>query len=488
MEAKAKSTFSLLMTAMMLLTGLAVMAWLAIPDPGEVVDAAKTGPTPKSGGYMYVDNNDPEPKVEFEWIDAANNPKSYYFEDVWSYYSTNTHAMYKLPFAFPFFDNYYTELAVVCGGYIDFGGWQYSTPGYYYLASTSGVPTTSYENGWIAAWGYAIGGYYYYPRGDFGIYALQGETYGDRWVCFEWNKALAPGSYGSQPNPSGYEITFQIIIYESGLIKIQYLDSDSDYAPYSNGGYATAGIEDVTGTKGLAHCTYSDTSLKSGLAVMYGKNLGEVKDFTVDTDEGGSMYARHRNYNMRARVKHPIDNNMITVAEVTFGEGIARAVALGARDGSFYFSKVDPLGAIHVDTVNSRVYPMDGDLIIEFKVTPTFLYPSRNFQSIKFNLMGIGILPTGVRFPDVFWVETQLELVGALSAMSDKRGMIQNGGWVYGGEEFHFEGLRTLYPGTSLSPMPGTYSVSAVDERGTMWTQENVDGNIKVRVVAENDL
>ena len=482
MEAKAKSTFSLLMTAMMLLTGFAVMAWLATPGPDETVEAAKSEVKPNAGGYIWVDNLDPEPKVEFDWIDVANNPKSTHLKNAinFYYYYGDYYEEYKLPFKFPFFDGQYDTLRVMACGMIDVDGFQYN--GYYYLWQ---VPSPNYENGVIAPWAGAIGAYN--TPNEFKVMALQGETYGEKWVAFEWHKAYCYYYYSTQPG-SAYQITFQAILYESGLIKFQYLDADSDYTWYSNGMYAFAAIEDPTGTKGLVYSDYQDANLKSGLAVMFGKNMGEVKDFTVDTDEGGAMYAMHRNYNMRARVKHPIDNKMITVAEVTFGEGVARAVAIVARDGSYYFSKVDPIGAIHVDTVNSRMYTLDGDLIIEFRVTPTFQYPSRSFQSVKFNLIGIGILPTGARFQDVFWVQTQLELVGALAAMSENRGMIQNGGWVYGGEVFHFEGLRTVYPGTSLSPMPGTYSVSAIDERGTMWTQENVEGNIKVRVVAENDL
>jgi hypothetical protein len=441
-----------------------------------------------AGGYMYVDSNDPDPKVEFDWIDAANNPRSELLEEVKYYYTTNVFQFYDLPFSFPFYDGYYDECAVVCGGYLDFGGWQYSSiPGYYYFYGTN-WPMTTYERGVVAAWAYAIGGYSSYPTINFGVYALQGETYGERWVCFEWYKALAPGSYGGQPNPEQYEITFEIILYESGLIKMQYLDADTAYAAYSNGGYAVGGIMDVTGTKGVAHCKYSDTTLKSGLAVMYGKNIGEVGAVTVETEDGGAMYSMHRDYSITAEVKHPINNDMIKIVAISLGNNLADLVYYQNTDGSHFFSKIDASGFITVNAGASSSKTSGDFLEVTFKFSPTFAYPVTTPQGLKISVLGAGVMPGSTKIPDAFWVENRLQMIGSMVGVSDVAGIVENGGWIKGGVDFNFRGVKAVYPGTEKSPMPGSHTYTITDEVGNKFFQPYVTDFADVLVTSENDL
>ncbi len=487
MDGKTKLTFSMIVIALMTLTSFAVLVFWTSPEEETNVTAAKSNPSSTSGGYFWVDNNDPDPKVEFDWIECHGNPKSYYFANVWSYYQSYVYDSYQLPFSFPFFGSSYTTCSVVATGYIDFGGWQYSsTPGYYYFYYD--FPSTNYENGVISAWGYAIGGYYYYNTpGPFKVYALNGETYGEKWVCFEWYNALAPGSYVQQPSPEQYGVTFEIIIYESGLIKIQYLDATSAYSGYSNGAYGVVGIEDVTGTKGVTYKAYSSATLKDGLAVMFGKNFGYIDEVNVETEDNKALYAQHKDYTIQMKIRHPISNEMFKVAVLQFGDGIADAIMMMNADGTYYISELDPMGAIDVNFKACRKYDEGTRVVVEFRFAPTFSYPSRNFQDLKVVALGAGILPTSVLIPDSYWVENQLDVYGALSAVSETRGFVQSGGWVHGGEVFHFTGLKVVYPMTSLSPMTGTYSISATDERGIVWIQEDVDVLCNVRVVAEND-
>jgi hypothetical protein len=442
---------------------------------------------PQHAGYYYMDNTDPDPKVDFDWIDAANNPRSEYLEEAYNYYYSygNYYEEYDLPFQFPFFDDVYDKCAVLACGYIDFGGFQYN--GYYYVASSSStIPYSSYENGFIAAWAYAIGSYN--TPGDFRLFALEGETYGDRWVCFEWNKAYAPASYVSQPNSDTYQITFEIIIYESGLIKVQYLDADTSYSSYANGMYASAGIEDITGTKGINYCGYSDTNLKSGLAVLYGKGVAEITNYKMEADTGGALYAQSKAYYFELTAKHPINVDMIKAVAITFGNDRGTLVMNHQRRGSGVFLEEDPDDYLTLFPEKCSFSYPSGKLSVKFAFTPNFNYPTRTFERLTIGVYGVGVIPAILSFGDMYWVENQLELVGSLGVETATKDYVSNGGWVFGGEEIFFTGVKAVYPQTQISPMPGTYSYVATDEANVVW--EDTSGGLysHIRAVVENDL
>jgi hypothetical protein len=319
--------------------------------------------------------------------------------------------------------------------------------------------------------------------GDFKVYAMNGETYGERWVCFEWYSAYC---YFSYTDPT-YALTFEIIIYESGLIKMQYLDATTAYTSYNNGYYAATGIEDPTATNYCAYKALTDATLTDGLAIMFGKNFGFIDEVSINTEDNKALYAEHEDYTVRVKMRHPISNDMFKVAVVEFGDGIAQAIMMMNKDGSFYVSEMDPFGAINTNFATSRMYTLNNALIVEIKFAPTFAYPTRSFQDMKVLAIGAGILPTSAVAPGVFWVENQLDFYGALGAYSEERGFIQSGGWVHGGEIIHFKGLKAVYPMTAISPRAGSFTVTATDERGVAWVQENVEGNCDVKVIAEND-
>jgi len=475
--------------AIAVIVGMLAGGILILFTPAEKlsVDANKS-PSKDAGGYMWIDSLSPDPRVDFEWIECHGNPKSHYFKDVWSYYNTNVFDFYDLPFSFPFYDDVYTQCAITACGYIDFGGWQYSsTPGYYYHYDN--FPSPNYENGLIAVWMYAIGGYYYYDKGDFKVYALEGQTYGEKWVCFEWYKAYAPGSYSTQPSPEQYQITFEIIIYESGIIKLQYLDADSAYTYYSNGGYATVGIEDVTGSKGLTYCAYSDANLKSGLAVMFGKNLAKIDNVEVDVETGGAVYSLYRDYSVTVECTHPVNNDFLRAVVVSISGGLTELLYFQSPDGSFYFTKNDPNGYIQQNALlSSKEVTPQGTVKIRFSFSPTFAYPFTTFQTVTIKVLGAGIMPSSLIIPDLFYVENKLMTVGAPVGFSEEKGFIENGGWVRGNERFSLRGLRAVYPGTTKSPKPGAIWYSATDDQGTVWTQIDVTGGMmNVPVISEND-
>ncbi|MGA1865917.1 MAG: hypothetical protein ACMUFK_00450 [Thermoplasmatota archaeon] len=436
--------------------------------------------SPDGYGYMWADTNDPEPKIEYEWIDATKD--GYYLSQAWAYNSGSTHEYYDLPFQFPFYGEYFDQVLVHASGFIDFAPYYTSYSGY-----STNIPSTSYANGMIAVcWG-PIGSYSSYGPGDFRIFALEGRSSGERWVCFEWYKAYAPGSYTN--NGEGYQITFECIIYESGVIKLQYQDVTSAYSSpyYSNGYYQMVGIENHAGNIGLMYSSYTTANLKEGLAVMFGKSIMDIKEASLETDEGGVLYAQYRDYTIEALVNHPVSYSEVRAVSATLGQGLADLMMYYSADGSYVFSEIDPDGYVTLNTEASRVYIEGTDLRVTFKFSPTSAYPTSSFQSLKITALGYGAIIKTYVLDNAYWVENKLDLAGSLYAYSFDRGYIGNGGWVHGNENFQFRGVKAIYPNTDLSPRPGSVGFAVTDENGVSWTQEYVDGTCMIDVTAEND-
>jgi hypothetical protein len=283
-------------------------------------------------------------------------------------------------------------------------------------------------------------------------------------------------------------LNFEIIIYESGLIKLQYKDADTDYTSYTNGYYGLAGIEDPSGTIGLEYSDRMETNLYSGLAVMIGKDMLEVDSASVDTDAGGAAYAEYRDYELSAQVSSPVDNDQIRAVAVTLGNDLADMVMYYNSDGSYHFSESDPNGYVSLNVEDSYVVDNGDSLTANFKFSPSFAFPTNHFQDLTVQVIGVGALPGTRTIPDAFWVENKLDLAGSLLAYSENRGLIENGGWVHGSEEFQFRGLKAIYPGTVLSPRPGSHTFTATDEFGNEFIQTVVEGECEIDVIAENDL
>ncbi|RLI52211.1 MAG: hypothetical protein DRO93_15370, partial [Candidatus Thorarchaeota archaeon] len=204
--------------------------------------------------------------------------------------------------------------------------------------------------------------------------------------------------------------------------------------------------------------------------------------------EGGALYANYRDYKLSVEVKHPVNNDMLRVVSVEIGNGLSELLFFRTPDGSMFFTKDDPNGFLSLNTVRSNAEERGGWYIVNFMFAPTFSFPVTTFQDLKVKVLGAGAMPASTMMDDVFWVENRLHMVGFLAAYSEEVGYIENGGWVKGSEQFYFRGIKAVYPGTTFSPLPGTYSFTVTDEVGNKFVQSYVEGYANIPVTAENDL
>ena len=86
------------------------------------------------------------------------------------------------------------------------------------------------------------------------------------YLAIEWYDAACPYSYAS--SGSAYFITFEVLLYESGIIKMQYLDAYTAYTSYAYGLGASIGIENQDGTSGLEY-SYNTASVYNSDAIEY---------------------------------------------------------------------------------------------------------------------------------------------------------------------------------------------------------------------------
>ncbi|MFW3146623.1 MAG: hypothetical protein ACMUIE_07405 [Thermoplasmatota archaeon] len=413
-----------------------------------------------SYGYMWVDSNDPTPKTRYEWIEARGAGTKV------SISGDDSYTTVPFPFQFPYYGRYYDR------GYPNTNGLLGLTGQYYHYYNYD-IPTSNPSGSIFVYWddlSIVYSGEIWYIDGT--------NEYGVDYICIEWYQVDCP-LYGSD------QITFEVILYEDGMIKMQYYEVTATSS--GQGSSATVGLQSHDSTVGCKY-SYNQAVIYNGLAIMFGNQIAEMAGVEFETDEGGVLYAQHRYYSVSAKVKHPFDNDLMKQTSVTFGADLADAVCNFNPDGTYYFSAFDPNGYLNVDTVNSYVTEDEqGYMNVHFLVCPTFSYPTNGFQNLAVSTAAVGVMPGSQEIPDAYWVETQLDTAGSLYAYNDARGFIENGGWVGGNAEFYFRGVRAVYPGTALSPMSGSIQFTVTDELGNPWVQDYVDGDINLRVQAEND-
>lgn len=233
---------------------------------------------PHASGYVWVDNNAPDPVTTFDWMDATGGTLLPIWDedDDWN---TVT-----LPFTFNFFGTDYTQVDVSSNGFLSFDIDSDCNDNYNWddtLADESGnpIPFTDADcddvSGWggnplIASWFDDL------DPGECGN--PYHDTFGtepNRMFVVEFNDVCHNDCDDCEP---GEGITFETILFEgSNDIKVQYQDAffgtgDDDISEENNGGTATTGIN-KDGTTGLPY-SWADTVLTDGLAVLYTTNFG----------------------------------------------------------------------------------------------------------------------------------------------------------------------------------------------------------------------
>ena len=174
--------------------------------------------------------------TSYAWIDATGGTNT----GINSY--DDITAAISLPFAFPFYENSYSQLYITGAGYITFDEINW-------VDSSLEIPDESEPNNFISALtkSHSYSGSAVYYR-NFGTHFV-----------IQWNNVK---------DGNGGAYTFEAVLYPTGNIKFQYKT-----LPNPSQGYwcSTAGIENAAGTDGLVFWNYCDRPTTSSTAVLFTK-------------------------------------------------------------------------------------------------------------------------------------------------------------------------------------------------------------------------
>lgn len=203
-------------------------------------------------GYSWKDS-DAEGGPSFNWIDISSIGKAIALYD-------NDYKMAELPFNFPFYGEFKSEVYISSNGYLSFNSYDPSDSYNY------NIPRTYTPNDIIALYWDDLDPY------------VEGEIYyfGDNEKFIVQYQNIRRDNYNEN-------ITCQAILYRSGKIKFQYKTVDG----YANS--ATIGIENKDGIDGI-QVAYNQTYVKNNLAVeisdasLFLVNVSPTSD-TLKTNE-----------------------------------------------------------------------------------------------------------------------------------------------------------------------------------------------------------
>jgi len=284
------------LAALLLVSALVLTGILLVAPPG-TTDAATSGEPDTPGDYIWCDSKDPQPKVTYEWIDAKANGEEITEIDSSSGYTDRT-----LPFLFEYFGMEYDTISISARGYIQVGDDGGSSTYY-----SSNLPYSGDGvNGIIAvSWGSPYD--YYTPTGVYGGIHYYVPLQQD-FVCIEWN------------TNSG-QITSEIIIYDTGLIKMQWKDLGS-MTDYTSGTYLVAGIESPDGSVGRTYSKYSESNLMNAMAVEFSTNISSIEGMVLQNGHGDGhiCFAEYDYYEFQFTVSAPLGYGDINRARIYFGD------------------------------------------------------------------------------------------------------------------------------------------------------------------------
>lgn len=457
-----------LLTLIMVITMIA-SAMVVFNTAVEEAEAKKSAKD--SEGYYYMDSLDPSPKTTYNWVQVAGTGGA---TNLNIYGSSGYGSIDLSGWSFPHYGMDYSRIYVAARGYLALGSWGGTEYGY-----SSGVPQRDGTEPMIAVmWGYGYSNAQY----------ITGVTDNLNWVAIEW----ATNSYGGH---------YQVILYESGVIKMQYDQTGS--SSYTGGYYHSIGIEDETGNIGISYKGFYDQTMVDDMAIIWSFAEAEVSDLEVENShreipdgEGGNYsvcYAQMKEYKFTFNVTsdHPTlgvnDINEIRVyfgppswgiyARYTVAGGFA-AWSLGGG-GSGAGNGTIEINTSRSDLESNRLSdPWNMVLYVEF----TFEFPWEGMVPMTVWAKGAVALPTQMTYEDVFYLDTGVKMVGEFMYLGNGGRMLQSESFTRDNETVTFTGVTLMYNMTSPEhnvtyyPPNSSFYISVIDDELNEYSDMNVSG------------
>ena len=423
----------------------------------EEADSKKETPS-GSGGYSYVDGNDPDPKVECNFVDIRfdNDAKGY------SPDSYNDFVDLDLPFSFPYYGSSYDKAYASTYMALSFNRNSAQNIGSPY--NHRSIPKTEEPNTLLAVyWGpdYAFDWSNQDKQTIFTLHTTENDV---PVFIIQWE-----GRQGT---------LCQALLYKGGMIKFQY---QSVYV-YSNNGVGSRtiiGIENSQGTQGIGYSDYD--SVPSGediftapFAIAFVKEEIMVYDTELENGDGTNgrvVNAGSDYYRFKTRISH--SDGALAIKTVNL-----RLSPHKEKIDFTYFSKNDTFiqrSGLSFATLHREGSVSDtiGENSIEvtFSVDFKLSYPSEEPRNVTLIAAGLAAVPAVNEVEDLYRVENDLEW-NMKTVYSETQGgrRLSEGAWVGGGETIIFSGLKIVYEGSDEQPRPSLAQVKVSDNYETKKT------------------
>lgn len=401
---------------------------------------------PDGYGYKIVDGNEPEPVLEFDYVNIRSDPNVVEWDT--SNYETLIQA--NLGFNFDYYGTSYSKIYVSTFIAMSFVESSASSFRYYYQKT---MPSTASPKGLIAVY---FNNNNCYDRSSKRLFTLQTTIDGEKAFIVEWN----PTSGGK----------IQAILYEGGMIKFQYQSLPS--WPNPVGSYTLIGIEDPAGSTASVYSKYESLStalFTPPFAIAFVRDEIRIRDVGLlngDGKWGDTVYAGAKPYHFRVQATHSRGaknflNVILTLGSLWGQENINMFYSHKNRT----FSQLSGLGyaSLHEEDCT---FSQDGDtLTVDFYVDFSIEYPSQEMRNVTAKVVGRSAVPDILDAGQIYWVETEVQWNAQdLYAVrqSDQRSLHMND-YVKGGEVIRFTGIKVFYEDSEVQPPHTMFNILVTD-------------------------
>jgi hypothetical protein len=402
-------------------------------------------------GYFWMDNKNPEPKVEYSWINVRGVGTELTGITSSSY---SSYENIPLPdWDFPLYGTDYSTISVGSKGIIWFGESGYPS-------SYSSFPSSSDPNPVIAVcWGYP----YTYSTSGGGVHYLTGTDDIGRYVCIEWNS-------------NNYQQTYEVILWESGLIKMQFNNMGTS-SSYQTGLNQNVGIVNSDASISNLYNRYQvDEKLNDGLAVEFSPEETNFANFDVKGtggEDGHIAFAELEYYEISFDVIYSSGFGDLSTVKVYFGPPSLDMFLIYKDVGGLPQWSVGGGGEFFVfDITNStsKTQPFSNATGggVHASITIMFLFniPLDGNISITLWARGKTALPKMMEIEDALYLDTVVTLVGDLKMYNEAGKPIPNEGFSKENENVTFTGVILVYNSTAnVYPPNSSFSFRLTDEK-----------------------
>ena len=209
-----------------------------------------------------------------------------------------------------------------------------------------------------------------------------------------------------------------------------------------------------------------------------------------DGPDSNLCYAEYKPYSFKVRVTDPNGYSDVKSATLALDHEGVNIKCKWTQQTDTFEELSDPNDYIDLSSTSSSARFGLNSWVIYFNITFNWEYPDNGLH----NLQVYGDADSGLYnwlnvTNDIYRVENQVKLIGALDVLAEYQGEIYYNDWIRGGEPLYWKSIRIAYNGTTdyYPPSSAGASVTVWAPDGKSWSDNPLPGeNISIQSTTEN--